>query len=99
MESAIEPGKIMMQMKQATLMSTNLSCYTEETKNGKREEALDLSEVSRNSVPYFHAWANYTNLQNFHCLFVLGLTGAFSVTLIWILPGAKPFLPQWTKSL
>lgn len=86
MESAIEPGKIVMQMKQATLMSTNLSCYTEETKNGKREEALDLSEVSRNSVPYFHTWANYTNLQNFHCLFVLGLTGAFSVTLIWILP-------------
>lgn len=55
MESAIEAGKIVMQMKQATLMSTNLSCYTEETKNGKRGEALDLCEVSRNSIPYFHA--------------------------------------------
>lgn len=68
-------------------------------KNGKREEALDLCEVSRNNVPYFHAWANYTNPPNFHCLFVLGLTGAFSVTFIWILSGAKTFLPQWTKFL
>lgn len=54
MESAIEPVKIVMQMKQATLMFTNVSCYTEEIKNGKREEALDLCEVSRNNVPYFH---------------------------------------------